>query len=181
MSEGKLWESNRPMIRYVYEQFQMAPLIGAEIGVAAGDNAYNILKLLNLKKFYLIDIWRPYIERNRLETRYAEYYDSVRDRFRYNSNVIILKRQSISQAKYFPNYYFDFIYIDANHCKVLDDAEAWYPKVKFHGVIGGHDYASGWPEVIEAVDSFRKNLTNQGRTYNFFNSEPDWWILKLAD
>lgn len=110
------------MIRYVYEQFRSKQLVGAEIGVAAGDNAYNILKLLNLKNFYLIDIWAPYIERNQLETRYAKYYDSVKQRFLNNSNVTILKRKSISQAKYFPNYYFDFVYIDANHCRVLDDA-----------------------------------------------------------
>lgn len=93
----------------------------------------------------------------------------------------ISRNDSISQAKYYPNYYFDFVYIDANHCKVFNDAIAWYAKVKLGGVIGGHDYSSGWPEVIDAIDSFQKFLANYKQTFEFFKSDPDWWIVKIAD
>lgn len=74
MAEKRILDLNRPMIRYVYERFKMNPLIGAEIGVGTGENARNILLLLNLSEFHLIDIWAPYFERNQLETRYAGYY-----------------------------------------------------------------------------------------------------------
>ena len=37
-------------------------LVGVEIGVFNGDNAAKIINYLNLKKIYLIDPWKEFIE-----------------------------------------------------------------------------------------------------------------------
>jgi predicted O-methyltransferase YrrM len=57
--------------------------------------------------------------------------------------------------KFFPNGYFDFIYIDADHSYngVREDIKVWTPLVKEGGLIGGHDYGRvRWPGVKLAVD-----------------------------
>jgi hypothetical protein len=60
---------------------------------------------------------------------------------------------------YFPNGYFDFVYIDADHTyeMVKRDIELWLPLIKKSGLIGGHDYgfpdeAVRWGGVQKAVD-----------------------------
>ena len=47
--------------------------------------------------------------------------------------------------KYFPDGYFDMVYIDASHfyADVKRDIELWLPKVKKGKFMGGHDYADG--------------------------------------
>jgi SAM-dependent methyltransferase len=56
--------------------------------------------------------------------------------------VKAVRLTSIEAAATFPDEFFDFIFIDADHHyqSVKDDIEAWLPKLKFDGTIGGHDY-----------------------------------------
>jgi predicted O-methyltransferase YrrM len=62
----------------------------------------------------------------------------------------------------FPDNYFDFIYIDANHHEkwVLRDINISLPKLKDNGILCGHDYipdeTNGYG-VKAAVDTFFKN------------------------
>jgi len=57
----------------------------------------------------------------------------------------------------------DFVYVDADHSfeSVLNDLDAWYPKLASGGLIGGHDYSNFWGEAKAAVDEFAvaKDLT----------------------
>ena len=52
----------------------------------------------------------------------------------------------------FPNGEFDFIYIDASHKyeDVKKDIELCLPKLKYKGIIAGHDYS--WSDVKKVVD-----------------------------
>jgi disulfide oxidoreductase YuzD len=45
-------------------------------------------------------------------------------------------------VKLFPDNYFDFVYIDANHTwqGITNDIHDWWPKVKLGGYLCGHDY-----------------------------------------
>lgn len=55
----------------------------------------------------------------------------------------------------------DFVFIDAAHsyAAVKQDIEAWRPKVRPGGWLGGHDYHPAFPGVVKAVDeAFRKRV-----------------------
>jgi hypothetical protein len=66
-----------------------------------------------------------------------------------------IKGRSIDAARLYPDRSIDFIFIDAGHEKedVIEDATAWFPKIKKGGIMAGHDYYSH-PGVRQAVDEF---------------------------
>lgn len=175
----ELLKRNRPMIRFIYNKFGKMPLVGAELGVAGGSNARYIMQLLNLSEFHLIDIWEDYGERNRIEQRYSSCYETVKTNFASYKNVQIHKAASLDKVKDFSDGQLDFIYIDANHTRMKEDIEAWFPKIKSGGVIGGHDYTSGWQEVKNDVDWWVDKLKIDGVKFQFYNEHPDWWITIL--
>jgi hypothetical protein len=93
----------------------------------------------------------------------------------------LIIKPSVEAAKDFPNFFFDFVYIDADHTykAVMEDLTAWYPKVKIGGVICGHDFIQmspdepGFDELNRAVVHFfsRNNIE--------LNVEDiDWWGIK---
>jgi hypothetical protein len=73
----------------------------------------------------------------------------------------------------------DFVYIDGNHKYefVKQDIEAYYPKIKIGGVIGGHDIDNGTcpnhsgltKAVLEFVIKHNLELQIGGN---------DWWAFK---
>lgn len=72
---------------------------------------------------------------------------------KYN-NLTIHRGKSVESAPSFKDKSFDMIFIDAGHTKheVMDDINAWLPKVKEDGLICGHDYVNSWMGVVDAVD-----------------------------
>ena len=173
----ELLKRNRSMIRDLYRRLGKSHLIGAEIGVAGGDNVRHIIQLLNLSEFHLVDIWEDYEMRGRIEQRYSKQYETVKTNFASYKNIHIHKAASVDKAKEFPDNYFDFVYIDANHTRVQEDIAAWLPKIKSGGTIGGHDYTSGWKEVVAAVDLWVAELTKAGAKFEFRHEHPDWWVV----
>ena len=63
---------------------------------------------------------------------------------------------SADAVKHFRDGEFDFVYIDANHDDpyIGDDIRAWSPKVRSGGIVAGHDYMIGHPDVMRAVDDY---------------------------
>jgi hypothetical protein len=80
-----------------------------------------------------------------------------------------IRTTSLEAAQYYKNRSIDFVFIDAAHDyeNVKADLNAWYPKVKKGGFIGGHDYP-GFSGVVLAVNEF-------------FMSEMDNAALNLKD
>jgi predicted O-methyltransferase YrrM len=75
--------------------------------------------------------------------------------------VTPLKLNTVEAADLFDDESLDFIFLDASHLKqdVLNDLNAWWPKLKKGGLFGGHDYYivpnTNLPtEVKQAVDEF---------------------------
>ena len=83
-------------------------------------------------------------------TAYNEFMENIKPL----SNVVNYhKLNSIEGSKLYEDESLDFVFIDASHEyeNIKNDLIHWYPKVKFNGVIAGHDYSS---EVKPAVNEF---------------------------
>ncbi len=157
-----------------------SPLVGVEIGVASGTHSREILEGLNIKKLYLIDIWKSYLMDGVEVACYVNYYKKVLKEFNHYKNVEILKEHSIDATSHVPNN-LDFVYIDGNHDyeAAKEDILCWYPKVRIGGVLAGHDYLDKYSGVIQAVDEFT-DMHNYDKNVNsdFVINSCDWWLVK---
>jgi cephalosporin hydroxylase len=141
----------------------------AEIGCWQGKSlAYFAVECINLQKkikLYAVDKWE-------LSGIYTQYFknctdpDGLYNKFILNmnpiiSNLNILRMSSINAAKQIKDESLDAVFIDASHEyeDVLEDLNAWYPKVKSGGYFCGHDYdpspgSGAFPGVQKAVHEF---------------------------
>lgn len=104
-----------------------------------------------------VDTWEGSIDQ-RDDTSWMAKREDIFSIFKSNvghfENLVIHKSMSVEGAKAFPDGHFDMIFIDAGHTyqDVIDDIEAWLPKMKPDGMFCGHDYIESWMGVIAAVD-----------------------------
>lgn len=129
--------------------------ICAEIGIDEGFFSEKILNITNPNKFFLIDSWDS--------SRYNVQKEfKVREKFKDNNNVAVLKEKSLTALKCFADFYLDFAYLDTSHeyFNTYLELEMLLFKVKNNGFICGHDYTQGNIEkplkygVVEAVNEF---------------------------
>ncbi len=152
----------------------------AEIGVFQGLSLSYILESCrkNQNRVFAIDRWlvNHRFREQKINTKSLEYWQiawdegvpideegKVRDfsgvfernlqKMGFEDIVELLKLPSDEASRKFEDDFFDFVFIDGRHAFefVKNDIESWYPKVKDGGLIGGHDYTGGWPDVINAV------------------------------
>jgi len=127
-------------------------LVICEIGSDKGENANDLIKLLNPKEIYLIE---PFTNP------------------KVNGKHTLIKKKSENAVKDIPMC--DYIYIDGDHrySEVKKDIENYWNKVEDGGLLAGHDFATNETGVIQAVTEFavKNNLK-----LNVLNT--DWWILK---
>ena len=169
----------RGSLKVLKEKFDDFPLIGVEVGVESGNNASQILEILNMKELHLIDIWDAY-EQDGWAWNFSPLYEQVVERFKDHSNVSITKVDSVVASLTFIDNSLDFVYIDANHQLeyVKEDIAVWYPKVKPGGYLCGHDYIPMFTGVINAVQDF---VTQSGlvlHTKQENERSVDWWVEK---
>jgi hypothetical protein len=145
----------------------------AEIGVFKGTFAAAILKIVHPRRLHLIDPWvyqQEYSESwfggilGGSQAAMDRLHEKVRRGFRdeiRKGQVVINRGFSVETAAEFPDAYFDWIYIDANHTydAVKADLCSFLPKVKCNGFITGDNYgyrADWWWKdgVQRAVDEF---------------------------
>lgn len=169
MREGNELKCIRPSFLYACQIFKN--IVAVEVGVGTGENAYQMMFYKPNLKLYLVDIVN-------------------------NTNGLdVIVKPSVEAAKDFQDEFFDYVYIDAEHTQkaVLEDLEAWYPKVKYGGVLAGHD---SWKQGVRAavVEFFGRQrtvvfcmmayLTEEFRKV-WGNTIPsreaefmDWWVIK---
>jgi hypothetical protein len=77
-----------------------------------------------------------------------------------------VRMDSILAAATYVDKSLDFVFIDGahNYESVKADIQAWLPKVKIGGFIGGHDYGNNEPEDVNGVkkavdEKFDKDIT----------------------
>lgn len=130
-------------------------------------------------KFDCIDTWEGSIEHQEMEIVInKELYDIFLENTSPVKSVINpIRTTSLEASKLYEDNSLDFVFIDASHeyQDVLDDMNAWLPKIKNGGTIAGHDY--GRYEVNLAVNEFFK--TNNLK----FDVSEDCWIYvkKVTD
>jgi hypothetical protein len=138
----------------------------AELGVFRGFFAEMILKERNPRELHLIDGWETIEHRpsdtcgERRDYRDKEYWIEVR----HEAEAILAGRPGINlicgdtskEISKFPDHYFDFVYVDANHTLggASADLNASAPKIRPGGFLGGHDLCMKFPGVIEAALKF---------------------------
>jgi hypothetical protein len=163
-----------------------------EVGVRQGFNFDYMIKS-EPKLAVAVDCWLDdgVVGRNdsckdqeALDKQYNKFKNHVSDK----PFVQIVRKYSFDAVKDFPDEFFDFIFIDADHTYdgVSRDLVDWYPKVKVGGAFIGHDYIHRAVKavngqkirfgVIEAVDEF---VAKNG-IKNFFVLEPNpmWGIIR---
>lgn len=131
-----------------------------EIGVFRQSFCKQVLRTISdrLDCYWLIDPWRPEYCTDGSGSDYTidqwedEYINSCRLMFDYGC-VKILRMTSHKAARLFENMSIGLVYIDGSHKEndVIADIRAWLPKIKKGGIIAGHDYGAGWPDVVNAV------------------------------
>jgi len=139
----------------------------AEIGVEAGCHAVEFLtEWPEITACHLIDTWED-------EEMYKRALKAIEP---WKDKVVLHRCSSVEAVTQFTDEYFDFVYIDADHCyeAAKFDIAYWYNKVKVKGVLAGHDY--GKHGVQAAVEEI---LTTKGHVnLDYPKPSMDWWMIK---
>jgi len=127
-------------------------LIGAELGVAAGQHARLMLLHNKNLTLHLVDKWDGDRGHGMQERRACE------DRCVVFSERVIVQQATFQEwASLQKDGYFDFIYIDGyahtGQGGGLTLDLAW-PKLRPGGLFAGHDYHPAWQPTMDVVDVF---------------------------
>ena len=141
----------------------------AELGVWVGNTTNHLINELKNRgynpKDYVIDIFTGSPEHVDMIKAFGgntlnEFQKNVKE----NNNerfVTIVNKTTNEASKDFPDFFFDYIYIDADHSyeSVRQDIYNWWPKLKLNRYFSGDDYGLyGWQSVTQAVDSIFSNI-----------------------
>jgi hypothetical protein len=186
------YRKNRGFTHFIVNHFKNNNhnnIIGCEIGVDCGYNAFSILYMLqkngiNMEQFYLIDSYNDWMEiENNAEIIIKHSLKNNKDIARnilkkYINQCIFFYEKSDIVVKHLKEIIsgFDFVYIDGCHnfVAVERDITNYYPLVKKGGIMGGHDFSSRCG-VPKAVLSFveKENLELFGNL-----DTACWWVIK---
>lgn len=116
---------------------------GAEIGVESGLYSLELCKRIPDLHLFSIDPWKAYYGyRDHVnQAKLDGFYETTKQRLApYNSTLI--KKYSMDALKDFADRSLDFVYIDGNHTllHVVSDIVGWTKKIKFGGILAGHDF-----------------------------------------
>lgn len=149
--------------------------IVAEVGSFRGDYAATIVSVAQPLELWLIDPWTGYNQITAedgvtvyTEPNLAETF--LRLHFRYDPRTVKLARgRGEELLDFFPDNYFDAIYVDAVHTTeaVKQDLDFANRKVRSGGFIFGHDWQ--YDSVKQGVYSF---LAKTGYSLEYLTQEP---------
>ena len=161
--------------------------VGAEIGVGSGPNTVNLCKSLpNLEKLYAIDPFEYYPDFDKqikavnrdYEGHYKIFLSNIAP---YKDKIKVIRKRSSDAAELIEDNSLDFVFIDGNHLYeyVKEDILLWAPKVKWGGIISGHDYTSDPDDVGKQWFHGVKKAVDELIPYaNIVVEAAVWWIKK---
>jgi len=151
---GWFFEEDVAAYRWAYEQLVPEGGHTTEVGVYYGRSLVSVSDIIERKRINVaaVDNFGPV---------FGEY-DGMRllrvmkhiEICRLHKQVAICVGDSLTVVRAVEDHSLDLVFIDADHHyeAVKADIEAWEPKIKPKGWIGGHDYSENDPGVIAAVD-----------------------------
>lgn len=153
---------------------------GAEIGLYEG--YYSEVLCNNIPNLNLLTVdnypRKPLRLLETAKSRLAQY------------NVTFIRKSSMEAVAEIPDASLDFVFIDACHTYecVRDDIREWSKKVRYGGIVSGHDYyesRTGLLGVIKAVDEYvnEHGYTLQLTEWDRHNPvkddrQPCWYFFK---
>jgi hypothetical protein len=163
------------------------PYRAAEIGVCKGENLEGMaFDPARVAELVLVDRWgdpsQTYVaSKDKLAKRVASEGESWMQEARQRAlplgdKATFLRMDSGEAAKQFSDGHFDIVFLDADHSYegCASDIQAWAPKVKSGGWLGGHDFIGrptwGVQKAVTewvAADPHRDLQTDIGNT---------WWV-----
>ena len=141
------------------EDDQIFVEIGSFLGQSTAAMAYYIERSKKKIEFYAVDLFElsdfsdePHA--NIIEQHGGNFFKAFTDNMekaRVSDYVKPMKMSSKEAASNFEDRSISFLMIDASHKyeDVVEDIEAWFPKLKLGGIISGDDY--DWHEVEQAA------------------------------
>jgi len=142
-------------------------LVIIEIGVDCGNNAYDVLSNLDVKKMYLIDPYSLYMKGqgcNITEEQCTECKEKAHNKLiEFADKTVWIEEKSEDVCSQFADLSIDFLYVDGNHRFEFVSKDLWwyYPKVKHGGILAGHDFDA--KSVKDAVLYFAKCIADPTR------------------
>lgn len=122
--------------------------------VYMGEKMKEVRKIMN---FYTIDL---FLSRDNDHKQFIDvedlYKEAVKNIEPVKDVVNIIKGSSHEIYNNFEDGSIDFLFIDGGHTYecVKKDLQLWFPKVKYKGIISGHDYEERSAGIRKAVDEF---------------------------
>ena len=173
---GEEWFTYPELYTYIVNKFPTNSHfveVGTWKGMSAAYMAVEIINSGKNIKFDCVDTWdfvplQTEIPLHMFDNLYEVFLKNI-EPVKHQINPV--KALSWDGAAFYKDNSLDFVFIDAAHDyeSVKKDINAWYPKVKKEGIIGGHDYT--WcDDVRRAVNEFFKNKT-------IYESEGCWFVL----
>lgn len=148
--------------RYQFGHFcQRRGLLGSamELGVHRGEFAGHFLAGWAGEKYYAVDHYLPYRDINQYP-----YRDNWKPRdvdrqiahvtlARFGDRIVWRELDVLHALQEHAEASLDFVYIDAGHIywEVMQEIGAAWPRLRPGGILAGHDYFPGTPDVIRAV------------------------------
>ena len=118
-----------------------------ELGCYKGRSLCSVADIIKRKNIsvYVVDVFTGTASEGHREADYQQEFENNIKRFGIKDNIKrVMKMTTDFAVKEFPDHFFDYIFIDADHqySAIKQDIKNWTPKVKVGGTISGHDYGT---------------------------------------
>jgi len=157
----------------------------AEIGCLHGGYSRQVLDKWKGYRYWMVDTWEQQskdIYKERTDgTNYEQVWRECVQLAEQDNRVRMIKKLSVEAANDIENNTLDFVFIDANHAyqNVLEDTDAWWPKLKSGGVMGWDDYGddTNYPHFIEVKRAVDRWCAERHLTF-VVDRRPAAWVVK---
>lgn len=141
----------------ILRRLPAGPAEVAEVGCFVGTLSRYLLMSRPDVKLFMIDSWapketqpQPYVatgDRHAHQTAEECRYYRLRAKarvHRFGDRVRVMCMDSVAASRLTEDKSLDLVFLDADHSEpgLAADIEAWLPKIKPGGYLGGHDFAS---------------------------------------